>query len=67
MNVQILIVGGVEINTKSNSVQFKLKLPFLIKVKPLSCFDDISGSTEIVQDEKRLETTKTIGNSPGLY
>ena len=30
-------------------------------VKPLSCFDDISGSTEIVQAEKGLETTKTIG------
>ena len=33
----------------------------LSKVKPLSCFDDISGSTEIVQYEKGLETTKTIG------
>ena len=31
----------------------------LCKVKPLSCFDDISGSTEIVQAEEGLETTKT--------
>ena len=27
----------------------------------MSCFDDISWSTEIVQAEKGLETTKTIG------
>ena len=33
----------------------------LCKVKPLSCFDDISGSTEIAQCEKGLETNKTIG------
>ena len=33
----------------------------LSKVKPLSCFDDISGSTEIAQCEKGLETNKTIG------
>ena len=33
----------------------------LCKVKPLSCFDDISGSTEIAQCEKGLETNKTTG------
>ena len=33
----------------------------LSKVKPLSCFDDISGSTEILQYEKGLETNKTVG------
>ena len=33
----------------------------LCKVKPLSCFDDISGSSDIVQCEKGLETNKTIG------
>ena len=33
----------------------------LCKVKPVSCFDDISMSTEIAQCEKGLGTNKTIG------
>ena len=45
------VLKGGHIASKSN----------ILKVKPLSCFSDISGSIEIAQCEKGLETNKTIG------